>query len=78
MKGLNPQADFRDDGGTPEWRRRQSRIIDAKAPGFRAWWKRTPLWRLVVITAIFAFGVPWGILIFGLGGAYLLSKITGG
>lgn len=78
MRRLDVAADFRDDGGTPEWRRRQTAIIDADRPGLRGWWRRTPLWKLVAYTAIFAFGLPWGVLIFGLGGAYLMSKITGG
>jgi len=36
MPPLDPRIDFRDDGGTPEWRARHARVIDLQPPGFRS------------------------------------------
>lgn len=64
----NPARDFRDDGGTPEWRARRRRCA-----ALRAWWHRTPAQHLMLYALVLSFGLPWAVLVFGLLGAYLIT-----
>ena len=73
---LNQRTDFRDDGGTPAWRRRQI-LIEVPKPGPIAAWKRMPFVRKLRWIATVGFVVPWAIFIGGVLGGSLTARLLG-
>jgi len=61
-----------DDGGTPMWRARQSAIIDTSPPitrpvaYARAWFRRTPLPRIIGLILALFLVLPFAILFGGI------------
>lgn len=63
MRELDPQMDFRDDGGTPAWRANQATwrnpvVINARPPGFLRRLISVPFWRLAIFTLFWAGIAP--------------------
>lgn len=71
-------AEF-DDGGTPGWRARHARVIDVSPPGgvllsrARAWWRRTPTWKLALVAFVTVYFGPWVMLFGGIATMALLG-----
>ena len=55
------QIDDFDDGGTPGWR---SGVPAGRGP--LAWWRRLPFLGQFLVAVSLAFGIPWGVIIFGI------------
>lgn len=77
MPPLDPRIDFRDDGGTPGWRARHPRVIDAQPrSAIRRFMMRVagiPLWRIALFYLFWMFvGVP----IYGACGIALFAAIN--
>lgn len=64
MSALTRRVDF-DDGGTPGWRARNRRVIDVPAPGLRAWIKRQPMMRVLLLPWALFFVLPVCLVVFG-------------
>ena len=77
MAALDPNLDFRDDGGTPGWRARQPRVVIVEKRTWRGELKKISLiqWAMLIIACVIMF--PWGILLIGLLGAGLFDAIMG-
>lgn len=72
------QIDDFDDGGTPGWRARQADIGSVPARrGLRAWWRRLPFLGQFLVAVSLAFGLPWGIIVFGILGLVAWDAIFG-
>jgi anti-sigma factor RsiW len=67
------QIDDFDDGGTPGWRRQAAPV----RRGIRAWWRRLPFLGQFLVAEFLAFGLPWGIIIFGILGLVAWDAIFG-
>jgi hypothetical protein len=73
---LDSRRDFRDDGGTPAWRRRRTVTIDGRALGLKAFIRRTPLWKILLWVFFIGYILPMIVLISGIVGGTLASLIT--
>lgn len=72
---LDPIADFRDDGGTPDFRRRQAYgpLIIVEQKGFAAWWRRASVFDVFLFVLIGCALLAAIVFFGGLAIAYLLT-----
>lgn len=57
MPELDPSTDFRDDGGTPMWRRNQAHILDVPVRRPMSWFALIGWFLIYPIFALFVFFV---------------------